>query len=291
MSQTVSKKKSKKTRGKRYRNEPFLKLLGQRCRKLRLQKGYSIDRLSKESDQLSPASIDRLEKGVADTHILVLVRYAETLGTNLHDLFSYLKDSSNIQNDDRIIPYEEDLKPPASYIPVYPIKVAAGKFSDHPDTAYHDQTPLGWVDINLKGSSADYFAAFVEGESMNPKISNGDLCLFRRYGGGSRQGKIFLIQARSLLDSETGEAFVVKKYMRQTAPLKGGHDDDSSEAVIHLISENPRFSPIILYGLKDEEIQTIAEFVKVLWLFTSGSKKKPLKKLLKGFGKSICLKA
>lgn len=255
-------KKAVPIKRKRYKNDFFLKTLGQHCRRLRLQKGYSIDRLSKESDQLSPASIDRLENGTSDTQILVLLRYAETLGFTLFDLFSYLKELPNIQNDDRIIPYEKDIKPPSSYVPVYPIKVAAGKFSNDSST-YEKQTPLGWVDVNLKSSSKDYFAAFVQGESMHPRISSGDLCLFRLYGGGSRQGKIFLIQARSLLDSETGESFVIKKYMRQTPPKSGGHED-SSETVIHLISENPRFSPIILYGLNDDEIQTIAEFVKVL---------------------------
>jgi len=95
---------------------------------------------------------------------------------------------------------------------------------------------------------------------MQPPISDGALCLFRKYTGGSRQGKIFLIQARSLFDAETGEAFVVKKYMRQTPPRSTEYEEDT---VIHLISENPRFSPIILYGLDDDEVQTIAEFIRV----------------------------
>lgn len=261
MSQKPPKKKTSKPRVKRYRNDAFLKNLGSRCLKLRLQKGYSIDRLSKESHQLSPASIDRLEKGNTDTHILVLLRYAETLGLTLYDLFAYLKGSTYISQDDRIIPYEEGIKPPSSYVPVYSIQVAAGKFATN-DYLSEDQPPLGWVDLNLKGSAQDYFAAFVYGESMQPRITNGDLCLFRKYSGGSRQGKIFLIQARSLHDSETGEAFVVKKYMRQTPPRSSQAEE--AESVIHLISENPRFSPIILYGLKDEEIQTIAEFIKVI---------------------------
>lgn len=262
-SKTPIKKKTSKLQRKRYRNDAFLKNLGERCRKLRLHKGYSIDRLSKESNQLSPASINRLEHGNADTHILVLLRYAETLGITLYDLFSYLKDSTHILQDSRIIPYEEGVKPSSSYVPVYSIKVAAGKFSTEDVTNFNEeQPPLGWIDANLKGSAQGYFATFVHGESMQPRISNGDLCLFRVYTGGSRQGKIFLIQARSLHDAETGEAFVVKKYMRQTPPRTS--QSEEGESVIHLLSENPRFSPIILYGLKDEEIQTIAEFVRVI---------------------------
>lgn len=257
----AQRKKSTGSTRKRYKNEVFLKTLGDHCKKMRLQKGYSIDRLSKESDQLSPASIDRLEKGTADSQTLVLLRYAETLGVSLLDLFAFLKDTPNIAHDDRIIPYEEGIKPSKTYIPVYPIKVAAGKFSD--GAAYFNEPPLGWVDIPLKAPSEDYFVTYVYGESMQPKINNGDLCLFRKYTGGSRQGKIFLIQARSLRDSETAESFVVKKYMRQTPPKHSGEDAETN-AVIHLISENPRFSPIILYGLKDEDVQTIAEFIKVI---------------------------
>lgn len=254
-------KKSTSAPRKRYKNEVFLKTLGEHCRKLRSNKGYSIDRLSKESHQLSPASIDRLEKGVADSQTLVLLRYAETLGFTLLDLFSFLKDTPNIAKDPRIIPYEEGIKPPTTYVPVYSVKVAAGKFSD--DTDYAHEMPLGWIDINLKLSSRDYFATYVRGESMQPKINDGDLCLFKKYGGGSRQGKIFLIQARSLRDAETAESFVVKKYVRQTPPKNSGEDADA-DAVIHLISENPRFSPIVLYGLQDEDVQTIAEFIRVI---------------------------
>lgn len=251
--------KTSSTQRKRYKNELFLKTLGDHCKKIRIKKGYSIDRLSKESNQLSPASIDRLEKGTADSQILVLLRYTEALGISLPELFSFLKEMPNITKDPRIIPYEENIKPSSSYVPVYSIKVAAGHFSN--DKEYSDEPPLGWVDLNLKSSSKDYFATYVQGESMSPKIKDGDLCLFRKYNGGSRQGKIFLIQARSLNDSETGEGFVIKKYMRQTLPRT---TEDDQPSVIHLISENPKFSPIILYGLSDDEVQTIAEFIKVI---------------------------
>lgn len=252
--------KSASKRRVRYKNEPFLKALGSHCRHLRNQKNYSIDRLSKESDQLSPASIDRLERGLADSQILILVRYAETLGVALTDLFAFLKDNPDLSKDSRIIPYDEGIKPPKNYVPVYPIKVAAGKFTNSEELG--EIFPLGWVEANIKAPSADYFASFIRGESMSPKIADGSLCLFRRYTGGSRQNRIFLIQARGLTNSETGEAFVIKKYVRQTPPRQSLNEEIAP--VIHLVSENSRFPPIVLVGLKDEDIQTIAEFIKVL---------------------------
>lgn len=250
-----------KTKKTRYKNDLFLKSLGQHCRQLRKQKGLSIDRFAKESDQLSAGTINRLERGLADSQTLVLLRYAEVLGCSILDLFSFLKDNPelSVYKDPRIIPYEDGVKPPARHVAVYPLKVAAGHFSNSELTG--DAIPIGWVETSLKADSADYFAAFVRGDSMQTKINDGDLCLFKRYTGGSRQGHIFLIQARGLKNSETGDSFVVKKYVRQT-PARQSEDDDMS--IIHLVSENPKFSPIILMGSSDDEIQVIAEFIRVI---------------------------
>ncbi|OYZ15225.1 MAG: hypothetical protein B7Y39_16525 [Bdellovibrio sp. 28-41-41] len=250
-----------KTKTTRYKNDLFLKSLGQHCRQLRKQKGLSIDRLAKESDKLSPGTIDRLERGLSDSQVLVLLRYAEVLGCSLLDLFAFLKDNPehSIYKDARIVPYEDGAARPSRHVPLYPLKVAAGQFGN--SELFNEVVPIGWVDASLKTDNVDYFAAFVRGESMQPKINDGDLCLFRRYTGGSRQGHIFLIQARGLKNSETGESFVIKKYVRQT-PSRQSEDDDMS--IIHLVSENPKFSPIILMGAADDEIQVIAEFIKII---------------------------
>lgn len=250
-----------KAKKPRYKNDLFLKTLGSHCRRLRQQKGYSIDRLAKESDQLSPGTIDRLERGLSDSQILVLFRYAEALGYSLNDLFSFMNKTPefSIFKDTRIIPYEEGVKRPSKYVPVYPLKVAAGKFSDVTET--DSVAPIGWVDANLRVENGDYFATFVQGDSMKPKINDGDLCLFRKYTGGSRQGHIYLIQARGLVDVETGESFVVKKYVRITPPRT---QNESEPAVIHLVSENPKYSPIVLMGASDDEVQVLAEFIRVL---------------------------
>lgn len=251
-------KKVSKTRP-RYKNDAFLKALGAHCRKIRKAKGYSIDRLYKESDQLSPASIDRLERGHADSQILVLVRYAQALQVPLNELFAFTTDSSELTQDSRIVPYEESTKPPLGYVPVFPLQVAAGSFSFQGDTS--GLQPSGWIDAGVRGHSDVYFASFVRGESMEPLIQNGSLCLFRKYGGGSRQGKIFLVRARGLQDPETGEAFVVKKYQRQTLPRS---TEDENPTVIHLLSINPKYPPIVLVGLEDDSFDTVAEFVRVL---------------------------
>jgi len=244
---------------KRYKNDRFLKALGENCRKYRHQKGYSIDRLAKESEQLSPATIDRLERGLADSQILVLYRYAEVLGIPLIDLFSFVQNISK-HTDARIIPFEDGARPPASYVPVYPLTVAAGIFSTSEEA--QGVQPVGWIDAGIRANTQDYFATFVTGDSMKPRIENGSLCLFKKYSGGTRQDRIYLIQARGLKNPETGESFVVKKYSRQTT--RPSTTDSDSTVVIHLLSENPKYEPIVLSAVSDDDVQTLAEFIRVL---------------------------
>jgi len=81
--------RKKSIKRKRYRNPKFLTALGEHCRKIRIAKGYSIDRLSKEADLLSPASIHRLEQGQTDVQITVLYRIAETLDVDLKSLLDF----------------------------------------------------------------------------------------------------------------------------------------------------------------------------------------------------------
>lgn len=62
-----------------FQNEAFLKALGKHCRALRTKKGYSINRLAKEGEQLSPSVVMRLESGSGAVTINSLIRYAQVL--------------------------------------------------------------------------------------------------------------------------------------------------------------------------------------------------------------------
>lgn len=73
----------------RYKNPKFAKTLGEHCRKLRVKKGYSIDRMYREGDQLSPGAIQRLESGSNDVHVSLLYRYAEVLGVPVKKLLDF----------------------------------------------------------------------------------------------------------------------------------------------------------------------------------------------------------
>lgn len=243
-------------RGSRYKNLAFQLALGAHVRKIRIKKGYSIDRLSKEGEQLSPAAIQRLETGQADVQISLLYRLAHTLGVPLIDLlkFDYL-DIRN--NQDLIIPFEEDEKQPKNTVPFYSIEVAAGIFNNESESL----APAGWIEINKKGSLKDYFALQITGRSMEPTIKSGSICLFKKYSGGSRNGQIMLIQARGITDPEHGGKYVIKRYQRIT-PMQEAQD--RKNVIVHLLSDNPNFAPLVLKNLQENEIATPAVFVEVL---------------------------
>jgi phage repressor protein C with HTH and peptisase S24 domain len=246
----------KTVKSQRYKNEKFLKALGERCRQLRLKNGYTIDRLYREGDQLSTSTIHRLESGNGDTQIGVIYRYAQALGVSLKELFNFEppENSSNL-----VIPFTEYSEKPNGVVPYYSIKVAAGSFGQINNLS--DLKPIGWVKAEGHRNLKDYFATQVSGNSMEPSIPNGSICLFRIYKGGTRQNRIFLIKARGLIDPSTEESFVVKKYKRITDIQDS---EDRSQTIVHLISENKIYPPIILVANNETEIEVVAEFVEVL---------------------------
>lgn len=252
-----SKSTTKSTPRQRYKNSAFLKQLGAHCRSIRLGLNYSIDRLSKESDQLSPASIDRLERGLADSQVLVLVRYAKTLGVTILDLFSFLKDESQSLNDPRIMPYKEGLMAPPGYAPVYPLKSTITHLKASEPIQNHLK-PLGFVDAALKQNSYDYFAAYVRGHAMEPLIPNESLCLFKKMNGGNnKSGRIFLIEASGLHDPENGEAFTVRKW-------KKSENNPNGQVTIELLANNPAFPVIVLAPKSEADVHYLAQFLKVI---------------------------
>jgi transcriptional regulator with XRE-family HTH domain len=70
---------SKQKKVSQYRNDEYLKILGEHCRKLREKKGYSVNRLAREGERLSPSVVMRLESGEGAITVSSLIRYAQVL--------------------------------------------------------------------------------------------------------------------------------------------------------------------------------------------------------------------
>jgi hypothetical protein len=171
-----------------------------------------------------------------------------------------LNDRESVRTGAAIIPFSRGKRPPRGAVPVYPLQAAAGPFSKGGEAP----EAVGWVKTSRKGDMSAYFAAYVNGRSMEPLIPSGSLCLFRRQLGGvagSRQGRIVLARHRMVDDPEAGGSFTVKRYKRIT-PV--ADDQDRERVTIHLIAENPEFAPIVIETTPDDPVSLIAEFVEVL---------------------------
>jgi phage repressor protein C with HTH and peptisase S24 domain len=140
-----------------------------------------------------------------------------------------------------------------THLPRYSLAVAAGPFLTNPE----DVTAEEWIetpaDLNL---DEDMFVAEIRGHSMEPKIPNGSLCVFRRNVVGSRQNRLVLVRNTELADDNQ---YTVKRYKSE----KRVTEDGFVQTRIRLESLNPAY-PSWDLDTEEDKYQVIAEFVRVL---------------------------
>ncbi len=153
-------------------------------------------------------------------------------------------------------------KPEERYVtcvPLVPLKVAAGAFSD-PQRV--EEKGFEWVAVETKHRlRRGMFVAQVVGKSMEPMIPDGAWCLFASPVTGSRQGRIVLAQHRSIEDSESGGSYTVKRYRSEK---KAGPDGSWTHSRISLEPLNPAFKPLVLENVDEGEVAVVAELAEVL---------------------------
>jgi len=143
------------------------------------------------------------------------------------------------------------------FVPVYSYEIAAGQYGKTDPVE-----AIGWV-AKPKGIKIDnrHFVAKVVGKSMQPRIKDGEYCLFRHGVLGSREGKIILAQLHEVSDPETGGKYTVKKYT-STKKLNADHEWEHDK--IQLLPINPDYSPIEINPARIDENWIIAEFIAVM---------------------------
>jgi DUF2075 family protein len=138
--------------------------------------------------------------------------------------------------------HADETKPYVNSIPLIDISAAAGTFSD-----LQNHSEFTWVEppFNI-AAKPGYFICKVLGESMNLKIPTGSYCLFKEDTGGSRNGKIVLVESTEFKDSEYGSRYTVKEYQSTRDSIS----DERQHVSITLIpqSTNPDFKPLELSG-------------------------------------------
>jgi phage repressor protein C with HTH and peptisase S24 domain len=124
--------------------------------------------------------------------------------------------------DDEVVPFED-------CVPIFDLEAAAGGF------VAQDPENVAWVELPAAFRAREgQFVARVVGESMNRRIPNGAWCLFGADGGGSRQGKIVLVELRDVVDPESGGRYTVKRYESEKVVSEEGW----RHAVVRLRAES-----------------------------------------------------
>jgi phage repressor protein C with HTH and peptisase S24 domain len=129
----------------------------------------------------------------------------------------------------QVVPY-------VTHLPRYTLRAAAGRFKEDMEVE-----PEDWVEApSSLRLSDDMFVAHIAGRSMEPKIPDGSLCVFRAHVAGTRQGKLLLIQNRGT--SSTGGEFTIKRYRSS----KRSTGDSWEHEKIRLEPLNPEFEACVL---------------------------------------------
>jgi phage repressor protein C with HTH and peptisase S24 domain len=137
-----------------------------------------------------------------------------------------------------------NVAPFQTHLPRYSLRAAAGKFLDNEEIVEE-----GWEEVP-RGLHVlpDMFVAEIAGHSMEPRIPDGSVCVFRHGVVGSRTGRLVLAEALEITDMNR---YAVKRYRRQDA------------GVVRLESLNQDYSPWDLEPDEDK-YRIIAEFIRVL---------------------------
>ena len=189
-------------------------------------------------------------RGIKGTYVYVCDKNLREYFAKHIPLFKTAKNKIQILKEN-ILPYE-------NCIPLFDLKAVAGSFSE-----LQTVNDCEWVELPQQYKpSEDLFACKVIGESMNKIIPNGSICLFRKYSGGSRDGKIVLAEHYSIQDSDFGSGYTVKEYRSK----KNVEGDSWSHQLISLkpLSFNSDYTPIEIEEDELSSLKVIGVFERVL---------------------------
>lgn len=148
-----------------------------------------------------------------------------------------------------------------THLPVYPLRAACGYFDEC--GSLPEEEAEGWLDVSgqLRHLNKDMYIVHAEGRSMEPKIHDGDLCVFEKTAG-SRQGKIVLAKAKDKLDPDSG-SYTIKKYSCEKCADEDGRNIHTR---IVLSPLNSKFQPIVLEAdtAEEGEFQIYGELIRVI---------------------------
>ena len=159
-------------------------------------------------------------------------------------------------NEEAVILEQES---PIFRIPFFDLYAAAGSFSE-----MQTSKEYSLVEVPEKYSDERYFAIKVIGESMNRRIPNGSICIFKRPVVGGRSGKILLVEYYNRQDEDLQSHFTVKTYTSSKTEDEEGWRHES--IILKPNSTDQTFQDIIITkeDIEENQFSVIGEFVAVL---------------------------
>jgi phage repressor protein C with HTH and peptisase S24 domain len=168
-----------------------------------------------------------------------------------------LAEKPKIAQEVRIEPAVNDDVKYIDYLPIYSIKAACGYFGEGEEV-----NELGWIRVEGVGKlNRNMYVVQALGHSMEPRIKNGDFCVFRANPAGSRQGKIVLIQHTNYYDPDYFGAYSIKEYSSKKSFDELGNWQHEK---IELIPFNKEYNSIVITPDDGDEFRVIGEFVGVV---------------------------
>lgn len=200
-------------------------------------------------------------------------KYIET--TTVSEKIAFATSLSEEAKEAVVLPFRrlshEEVRPFENCVPLYDIKVAAGKFSDEQQVTElydglsgQDISDNQWVELpDAFHHRRGLFVAQVVGESMNRRIPNGAWCLFRLKPAGTRQGKVVLVQHRDITDTDSGGHYTVKVY-ESTKEVRPDGTWQHVSIILRPDTTASGYKPIVLSEEQGADLKVIAELVAVL---------------------------
>lgn len=212
-----------------------------------------------EGDIWKIAEINEVNKKTKSKMKMAFSEYLTFVQSELsdEDLVKSLFGDNDVEGASLIVEQIGKKQQYTSHIPVYSIRAACGRFENEENAEIE-----GWINadkINVKASK-DLFVIHAKGDSMEPEIHDGDLCVFRWYAGGNRQNCIVLTQLASV-DPDYDGLYTIKIYHCENSFNPYDHSQNSK---VELRSLNPKYKTITLTESDENDAKTIGVFLKTL---------------------------
>lgn len=176
----------------------------------------------------------------------------------IENIYNYITLENNITQESKTPKKTEVVDIEIKHtIPLYDFYAAAGSFSE-----LQSEKSYSLIEVPEKYVSEDYFACRVIGNSMNRRIPDNSICIFKKYFGGSRDGKIVLVENRNIYDQDFNSAFTVKTYSSRKSNSEEGWQHQ--EILLKPHSFDTKYKDIVLDEKNSEGMNIVGEFIDVL---------------------------